>query len=160
MADISASRWRSKDSVAWYQGSTVASVAAANASENAAGSSGPVRRSVSRSAWACSIPMDAPRPSEGLVQAQASATATTPVATGTPSGWRSRWRSSILAMVTMRSSIGSPSSQWATVGSARTVRSQRATSFRPRRARSPDRATRVTDQVPLSAGSMRADMEP
>jgi hypothetical protein len=47
---------------------------------------------------------------------------------------------------------GSPSIQWATRGSDRTVRSQRLVSRRPKRARSWATVTRTTLQVPLSAG--------
>ena len=72
--------------------------------------------------------MEAPRPTEGLVHAQASPTAANPVATGVPSTMKSRWRSSILAMTATRSSRGSPSSQWAASGRLRTTAVQISTS--------------------------------
>ena len=107
---ISSSRPRSKARVARYHGSTFSAVATPNASARPAGSS-PATRSVSRNTVACSIPIDAPRPTEGLVQAHASPTASTPVAIGRPPGQKLRMRSSILAMTITRSSSGLPSSQ-------------------------------------------------
>ena len=101
-----------------------------------------------------SSPIDAPRPSDGLVHAHESATATTPVATGAPSTVKRRWRSSILAMTTTRSSRGSPSSQCATRGRLRTDAVQRSMWRSSRMALSAALAMTPTPQVPLSAGSV------
>jgi len=94
------------------------------------------------------------------VHAHESATAAIPVATGAPSTTKLRWRSSILAMTTMRSSMGSPSSQCAARGRLRTSAVQRSMSRRLRIALSAALAMTPIPQVPLSAGNMRMDTVP
>ena len=120
----------------------------------------PVAAIVSRNTVACSIPIEAPRPTDGLEHAQASPAATTPVATGVPSTMRFLCRSSIPAMAVTLSSIGSPSSQCATSGRDRTVRSQTSASCKTRSALSLALVTSVTLHVPLSAGSVREETVP
>ncbi len=95
------------------------------------------------------------------MHAQESATANTPVAIGCP--WSSENRlclSSIFDMVTTLSSMGSPSSQWATRGIEATTASQHCGSRSFRIASSRALETKTMAQVPLSAGRVRTDIEP
>ena len=117
-------------------------------------------RNRSRNATACMKPIDAPRPSDGLVHAHESATASTPVATGDPSTTNVRCRSSIFAMIATSSSRGSPSAQCATNGNERQVRIQVSTSFRPRIVASFALAMIPRPHVPLSHGSVSVDTVP
>ena len=105
-------------------------------------------------------PIDAPRPSDGLVHAHESATASTPVATGVPSTTNERCRSSIFAMIATSSSIGSPSAQCATSGIDFHVRIQVSMSFSPRSAASFALDDDAEPQVPLSAGSVSVEIVP
>ena len=76
-----------------------------------------------------------PRPSDGLVHAHESPTATTPVATGRPS--TTKFAVAVLDLghdLTMPSSMGSPSSQWAARGRLAPTASSVSTSRRPRMA--------------------------
>ena len=134
------------------------SVRASESPEPAGRRTDPSRTSV-RSAAAWTIPIEIPRPSDGLVHAHASPNGTTPVATGTPSTTYVRCRSSILA-ISLMSVIGSPSIQCATIGYDRTTFSQRSISIMLRRALSFELAITPTPHVPLSAGNVRIEMEP
>ena len=102
--------------VSSYQPPTDSSVATAHSLATRWGSSMGTSRSRSRRASACSNPMAAPRPSDGLVQAHESPTGSTPVTTGSPSTTSERRRSAILAMTATASSRGSASIQWAQPG--------------------------------------------
>ncbi len=159
-ASISARRCRSPASVSRYQGSIISAVAWWKEQANFQGSSRPAAVIVSRKSTACSIPIEAPLPTVGFEHAQASPTATTPVTTGAPPAMRLRWRSSIPAIAMTRSSIGCPSSQCATSGKDRTAFSQIAASRRRCSGLSLALVTKVTLHVPLSAGSVRAEMVP
>ena len=83
IASISASRARSKATVARYHGVSSRSVASSKASASRAGSS-PCSRTTARSSAACARPSEIPRPSEGFVQAQASPTLATPAGAAVP----------------------------------------------------------------------------
>ena len=100
--------------------------------------------------------MEAPRPSEGLVQAHASPTAARPVATGSPSTRCLRCRSSIAA-ITCTPVMGWASPQCATLGNSLSAASQAGTARSARSSLSRAEATKATPQVPESHGSVRID---
>ena len=141
--------------VASSQGRTLCVVFASNESARATGSSSDTPVSASRNASAWSMPMVAPRPSDGLVHAQESPTATTPVVTGAPSTTELVIRSSIFDIDRTPSSIGSASAQCAISGHESTTRCQTSGSMSARSGASIDRPMTPTIQVLLSAGRVR-----
>jgi hypothetical protein len=84
-ASTSPRRCRSNDSESAKKGPTFSLVSSCHLVASARGSSSGVSRNNERSAAACIMPIEMPRPSDGLVQAHASPSGITPVPTGTPS---------------------------------------------------------------------------
>ena len=98
------------------------------------GVASPSLATVSRSTHACSAPVEAPRPSDGFVHAQASPTATRPVTTGRPSTTNARRRSARPPKTAM-SVIGSRTASARRPGGAASAASQlRGPAQRPQRA--------------------------
>ena len=135
-----------------------ACVAASKASASSVGSA-PCSRKTSRSISLCINPIVIPRPSDGSVHWWASPSATRAVATGMPSTTTRRAR---LAMpfIEAMSRIGSPSTQWAWSGQARTTRSNTSGWRTGRSARSSAQVYTVTDHVARSAGRVSTEIEP